>query len=88
MAAIHLVRSLSFVKMHGQVTDTYFDNCVADFLADPQLLELFVSDHGRQPAPGAGIPGLLVRYGVQLVQPPELDARIRARGSARAACAP
>jgi hypothetical protein len=34
-AAIHLVRSLSFVKMHRQVTDAFFDNCIADFVADP-----------------------------------------------------
>jgi hypothetical protein len=52
VAAIHLVRSLSFVKMHGQITDAYFDNCVADFPADPQVLQAFVSDRGRQPAPG------------------------------------
>jgi hypothetical protein len=52
VAAIHLVRSLSFVKMHGQVTDAYFDNCIADFLADPEVLQAFVSDRGRQPAPG------------------------------------
>jgi hypothetical protein len=72
--------------------------CVADFLADPQVLELFVSDRGRQPAPGelefllaalvrkfqaspdfaasgirhvnAGIPGVLSRYRVQLVEAP------------------
>jgi hypothetical protein len=47
-----LVRSLSFMKMHGQVTDAYFDNCIADFLADPEVLQAFVSDRGRQPAPG------------------------------------
>ena len=52
LAAMHLVRSLSFVKAHGHVTDAFFDNCVADFLADPQVLEVFVSDRGRQPAPG------------------------------------
>ena len=40
LAAMHLVRSLSFGAIHGQVTDTYFENCVADFVADPQLLEL------------------------------------------------
>jgi hypothetical protein len=96
VAAIHLVRSLSFVKMHGQITDAYFDNCLADFLADPQVLKAFVSDRGRQPAPGeleflvaaqvskfqaspdlrangmrhvnAGIPGILGRYQVQLVE--------------------
>jgi hypothetical protein len=98
LAAVHLVRSLSFVRMHGQITDTYFDNCVADFLADPQVLQAFVSDRGRQPAPGelellvaalvgkfqaspdlmaggirhvnAGIPGVLSRYQVQLVEAP------------------
>jgi len=98
LAAIHLVRSLSFVKLHGQVTDVFFDNCVVDFLADPQVLEAFVSDRGRQPAPGeleflvaaqtrkfqaspdlrangmrhvnAGIPGVLARYQVQLVEAP------------------
>jgi hypothetical protein len=57
LVAIHLVRSLSFVKMHGQVTDAFFGNCVADFLADPQVLDAFVSERG--PATGsrrAGIP--------------------------------
>jgi len=38
--------------MHGQVTDAFFDNCVADFLADSRLPELFVAERGRQPAPG------------------------------------
>jgi hypothetical protein len=52
LAAIHLVRSLSFVKMHGQVTDAYFENCEADFIEDPQVLEAFVFDRGREPAPG------------------------------------
>jgi Protein of unknown function (DUF4238) len=98
VAAIHLVRSLSFVKMHRQVTDAFFDNCIADFVADPQVLDAFVSDRGRQPAAGeleflvaaqtrkfqespdlrangmrhvnAGIPGLLGRYQVQLVEAP------------------
>jgi hypothetical protein len=98
LAAIHLVRSLSFVKIHGQVTDAYFENCVADFLAEPRLVELFASAHGRQPAPGelesriaeqarefqassdlwargmrrvrAGVPGVLDRYRVQLVEAP------------------
>ena len=46
LAAIHLVRSLSFVAMHGRVTDAFFDNCVADFLADSRLPELFVAERG------------------------------------------
>ena len=49
---MHLVRSLSFVAMHGWVTDAFFENCVADFLADSRLSELFVADRGRQPEPG------------------------------------
>ena len=54
LAAIHLVRSLSFVAIHGQITDAFFDSCVADILADSgqQLLESFISDRGRRPAPG------------------------------------
>jgi hypothetical protein len=52
VAAIHLVRSLSFVKMRGQVTDAFFDDCKAKFLADPRVLEAFVSDRGREPAAG------------------------------------
>jgi hypothetical protein len=98
LAAIHLVRSLSFVAMHEQVTDAFFDNCVADLLADSRLHELFVAGRGRQPAPGelaslvaaqarklqarpdlttygmrrgtAGIPQVLGRYQVQLVEAP------------------
>jgi Protein of unknown function (DUF4238) len=98
VAAMHLVRSLSFVAQHGQITDTYFDDCVAEFLADPQVLQAFISDRGRQPAPGeleplvaaavrkfqaspdltasgirhvnAGVPRVLSRYQVQLVEAP------------------
>lgn len=100
LAAVHLVRSLSFAAVHGQVTDAFFGNWVADYLADsrPRLQEVFVSDRGRQPEPGelashvdalarkfqaspdlrangmrhvtAGIPRLLARYRVQLIEAP------------------
>ena len=83
--------------MHGQITGTYFDNCAADFLANPEVLQAFISDRGRS-APGelellvavavrkfqtspdftaggirhvnAGIPGVLSRCQVQLVEAP------------------
>jgi hypothetical protein len=100
LAAVHLVRSESFVAVHGQVTDAFFDNWPADYIADSRtrLQELFVADRGRQPEPGelqnlvdaltrkfqaspdltangmrhvtAGIPRLLARYRVQLVEAP------------------
>jgi hypothetical protein len=100
LAAIHLVRSLSFVAVHGQVTDAFFDNWPADYLAGsrPRLQEVFVSDRGRHPEQGeleslvealtrkfqaspdltangmrrvtAGIPPLLDRYRVQLIEAP------------------
>lgn len=110
LAAIHLVRSLSFVAVHGQVTDAFFDNYAAEVLADsgPQLLELFMSDSVRrlaleeleflidaqarkfQASPdltasgmrrvNAGIPGLLGRYRVQLVEASFASAQARPRG--------
>ncbi len=100
LAAVHLVRSESFVAVHAQVTDAFFDNWVGDYLADsgPRLEEVFVSDRGRQPEPGelaslvdalarkfqgspelrangmrhvtSGIPRLLGRYRVQLIEAP------------------
>jgi hypothetical protein len=54
LAAVHLVRSESFVAVHGQVTGAFFDNWPADYIADSRtrLQELFVADRGRQPEPG------------------------------------
>jgi hypothetical protein len=111
---MHLVRSLSFVAMHGQFANGYFDHCVADFAGDPRTLQVFVSHLGRQPAPGepesliaaqarkmqaspdltasgmrrvnSGIPRVLGRYQVQLVEVPTWMPGC-ARGSASAPCA-
>jgi hypothetical protein len=46
-----LVRSLSYLAAHKQVTDVYFDNCVADFIADLRLYDLFRASYGRSPMP-------------------------------------
>jgi hypothetical protein len=52
VAAIHLVRSLSYVSMQKRVSDAYFAECVSEFIGDPQVLAAFTADRGRQPHPG------------------------------------
>jgi hypothetical protein len=82
LAAIHLVRSQSFVEMHGQFADAYFDAAVADLLAEPQLAEIFESAHGRQPAEGE-LKSVVAAQARKLRASPDLTANAMRRIGAR-----
>jgi hypothetical protein len=52
LAAIHLVRSLSFARMHEAVVRDWLENGTPGIADDPTVVALFTRDKGRPPAPG------------------------------------
>lgn len=52
LTAIHLVRSQSFKKRHGEVVTNWLTNDSSRIAVNPELRDQFVASRGRQPSPG------------------------------------
>lgn len=52
LTAIHLVRSQSFKKRHGEVVDNWLANDSVQIAENPELRERFVASQGREPISG------------------------------------
>lgn len=81
LAAIHLVRSQSFVAMHRIVVDGYFDRSVPEFLADPELRVRFLATYGRPPVAGE-LEGLVADVAEHIRTGPDLTANGMRHGTA------
>ncbi|MFP5487622.1 MAG: DUF4238 domain-containing protein [Acidimicrobiia bacterium] len=66
LAAIHLVRSRSFIDFLRHVRTTAMPDLVDQFTTDPELLTRFEAQHGRRPDDGE-VRSLVLRVGRELM---------------------
>jgi hypothetical protein len=79
LAAIHLVRSLSFAGVHATVVKGWLESGALNIAQDPRAIALFTDDRGRPPVPGE-LEAIVAASAQQFARRPDLLAGGMTRG--------